>query len=54
MNGLTQFTVLTTITKKMYIIYRKLLCFVHVRFIANQAALEKNAVPIESVAFFSL
>ena len=41
---------LATITKKMYIIYRKF-CFVSVIFIANQAALDKNSVAIESVAF---
>ena len=29
-------------------------CFVHVTLIANQAALEKNPVTIESVVFFSL
>ena len=34
----------------MYIIFRKF-CFVHFIFTANQAALEKKPVAIESVAF---
>ena len=46
MNGLTQYG-LATITKKIYIIYRKF-CFVHVIVMANQTTLEKNPVTIES------
>ena len=49
MNGLTQYG-LATITKKIYIIYRKF-CFVHVIVMANQTTLEKNPVTIESIAF---
>ena len=40
MNRLTIIDRLATITKKIYIAYRKF-CFVHIILIANQAALEK-------------
>ena len=40
MNGLTIINRLATITKKIFIAYRKF-CFVHIILITNQAALEK-------------